>query len=102
VKKKQIFLLVAIFVVIFGIFGFIFWLKTKTFVKKPVSQEKEKTITEKQIEELEKLRGSRAPLTEEEIEKQKEELEKMREGTKPLSQEEIQKQLEELEKLRQQ
>lgn len=62
----------------------------------------EETLTEKQIRELEALRGESKPLTEEEIKTQSAELDKLRENSKPLSQEEkeTEQQLEELNNLR--
>ncbi|MBZ1348218.1 MAG: hypothetical protein KYQ20_00380 [Candidatus Nealsonbacteria bacterium] len=66
----------------------------------PVLKTEQDAMIQKQLEELDKLRGEIQPLKEKEIQAQIRELEKLRQRTKPLSPEEIQRQLEELEKLR--
>ena len=48
--------------------------------KEKVPSEGGETITEKQLRELEELRGETQPLSEEEIQKQLEELEKLRQS----------------------
>jgi len=72
------------------------------------AKKKEKVLTQeeiiqKQLEEMDRLRGQLKPLTQEELKAQLQEMDKLRGqvGAKSLSQETIQKQLEEMDKLRQ-
>ena len=100
-KKKLVYL--VCFILLFIGIGFLEFLKNPENLseeKEIPKEEKEETIIEKQLKELERLRENTQPLTEEEIKKQMEELERLRQEQKPLSQQEIQKQLEELEKMR--
>lgn len=60
----------------------------------------EETLAEKQIRELEALRGESKPFTEEEIKAQVNELEKLRGTQESFSQQETEAQLEELNNLR--
>jgi len=57
-------------------------------------------IIERQLQELNELKGETEPLTKKEIQNQLKDLNKVRQSSQPLTEQEIQKQLEELNKLR--
>ncbi|MFH1401551.1 MAG: hypothetical protein ABIG40_01140 [Parcubacteria group bacterium] len=95
-KKKNIliFVLMVILLTIGSIVYLVF--KIKTF---PV--QKEETLSEKQLRELDALRKNAQPLTEEQMKQQARELEALGKKAKLLTQDQIQKQLDELNNLRQ-
>lgn len=63
---------------------------------------REKTFAEKQLEELERIRANRTPLTPDQIQSQQKELDEIKQthAFNPLTSEQIQKQKEELERIK--
>ncbi len=88
-RKFLIIVVIAVIVAVAGVLIYYKWYK-------PVANQQEETLIDKQLKELEALRNESKPLSEEETKNQLDELNKTRKEVKPLSQEEIDKQLEEL------
>lgn len=100
-KLFIIFLVVPFFILaVFIIYLFI----RKQAITPSIEENKEETLAEKQLKELEELRqrANIQPLTEEQKQAQIKELEALRKkaNVKPLTQKQVQAQLEELERLR--
>lgn len=104
IGKKQV-MVFALIIIIFALIAAGYFVYQKYFSEKE-EVKKEKTVAEKQLEELDAIREQRgdATTTEEEAVAQIKELDTARKeaGVQKLSQEDIQKQLELLDKLRQQ
>ncbi len=107
-ENKKFLFLVGSIILIFFLISFLYYLYYLSQIGK-ISEIKEEIIPEKseeelmierQLKELEQLRGEAQPPTPEEIKRQIEELEKLRKEIKPPSPEEIERQIEELDKLR--
>lgn len=102
-KQSIVFILVIVFVLALALTIYFSYRKPKIIPGEELMK-KEKTLTEKQIEELEVLRqqAGEEHFTEKELEVQNKELEKLKKESnfQPPSAEELQKQLEELDKLR--
>lgn len=99
-NKKQIVIGVAAILVLL-IVGLIVYFNRKNRIEAPPAAPQE-TVEERQMRELEALRGESNPMTEEEIQKQEEELNNLSKKQKPLTQEEADQQLGELNNLRSQ
>jgi|SRR3989344_1028172 len=98
---KRYFILVPL--IIFAVVAVAYFLFSRNKENPPETGNKEETLIEKQLRELDALREQAAskPLTQEEIKEQTNELDSLREKQKPLTADQIKKQLEELDRLRQ-
>jgi len=98
-RGESWFYLVAALLIAIIVFGGLFWYLS-SLPETKVQIPKEKSLIEKQLEELNMLRGDSKPLTEEEIQSELKALDMLRGDSKPLTEEEIKNQLKELDALR--